>query len=111
MRWNSLKNIVALFVVMALAIPAFARDINRIVSLTDETKISGKTLKAGDYTFKVADNKLTIEVNHKVVAEAAGRWEPRDSKWPANAFVTGADGQVQEIRLAGEKGVFIVNGQ
>jgi hypothetical protein len=111
MRAKSLKSLVAVLAVMALVVPAFAKDINRIITLSSETKIAGKTLKAGDYTFKVSDNKLTIEVNHKVVAESAGRWEPRDSKWSANSLVTGADGQVQEVRLAGEKGVFIVSGQ
>jgi hypothetical protein len=111
MRAKSLKSLVAFLAVMALVVPALAKDINRIVTITTETKIAGKTLKTGDYTFKISDNKLTIEVNHKVVAEASGKWEPRDSKWPANSLVTGADGQVQEVRLAGEKGVFIVSGQ
>ena len=111
MRFKSLKYVVALLALMAFAIPSFAKDINRIITLNSETKIAGKTLKTGDYTFKVSGNKLTIEVNHKVVAEASGRWESRDSKWSADSLVSGADGQVQEVRLEGEKGVFIISGQ
>ncbi len=108
---KSLKSLFALLVLMALVVPAFAKSINKIITVNDETKIVGKTLKPGDYTFKINDNKLTIEVNHRVVAEAAGRWEPRDSKWDADQLVTGPDSQVQEIRLSGEKGVFIITGQ
>ncbi len=108
---KSLKSLFALLVVMVLLVPAFAKGINKTVTLSDDTKIAGKTLKPGDYTFKVDNNKLTVEVNHKVVAEASGRWEPRESKWEVNSLVTGADGQVQEVRLSGEKGVFVVSGQ
>ncbi|HEV3220855.1 MAG TPA: hypothetical protein VGZ48_13880 [Candidatus Acidoferrales bacterium] len=111
MRSKSLRSLVAFLAVMALVVPAFARDINRIVSVPNQTKIAGKTLKAGDYTFKVSDNKVTIELNHKLVAEASGRWEPRDSKWASDSLVVGADGQVREIRFGGEKRVFIVSGQ
>ena len=99
---KSLKYFAAFLVAAALLVPAFAKNINKIITVSSETKIAGKTLKPGDYTFKVSDNKLTIEVNHKVVAEIAGRWEPRDSKWSADSLVTGPDGQVQEVRLGGE---------
>jgi hypothetical protein len=111
MHRKHLKSLAAFLVMMALVVPAFARDINKIVAVPDQTKIAGKILKAGNYTFKVNENKVTIEAKGKIVAEAAGRWEPRDSKWASDSFVTGADGQVREIRFAGEKRVFIVNGQ
>jgi hypothetical protein len=111
MHSKYLRPLVAFFVVMALVIPTFARDLNRIVAVPDQTKIAGKVLKAGDYTFKVNDNKVTVESRGKIVAEATGRWEARDSKWSSDSFVTGADGQVREIRFAGEKRVFVVSGQ
>jgi hypothetical protein len=106
-----LRSVAALLVVIALVVPAFARDINKIVAVPDQTKIAGKVLKAGDYTFRVNDTKVTVESKGKVIAEATGRWEPRDTKCPSDSFVTGADGQVREIRFAGEKRVFVVSGQ
>jgi hypothetical protein len=102
---------VAFLAVMALVVPAFAKDINKGVTLDDSIKIAGKTIKPGDYNFRVTDNKLTIEMNHKVVAEVAGRWESRDVRSDADEFKTGADGQVVEVHLMGEKGAFIVSGQ
>jgi hypothetical protein len=111
MRAKSLKSVVAFLVLLAFIVPAFAKEINRTISLPDQTKIAGKTLKRGDYTFKVSDTKLTIEMNNKVMAEATGRWEPRDKKVATDGFSTGADGQVQEVHFAGEKRVFVVTGQ
>ncbi len=111
MHSKSLKSMAAFLMVMAFVLPAFARDINRIVAVPDQTKIAGKVLKAGDYTFKVSDTKMTIESKGKIVAEAQGRWESRDSKWASDTLLVGADGQVHEVRFGGEKRVFIVNGQ
>jgi hypothetical protein len=111
MRAKSLRSLVSFLAVLALVVPAFAKDINKVISLPDQTKIAGRTLKGGDYTFKVSDTKMTIELNNKVVAEAAGRWEPRDKKVATDGFSTGADGQVLEVHFSGEKRVFIVTGQ
>jgi hypothetical protein len=108
---KSIKSLLALLAVMMLVAPVFAKGINKIITVNIETKIAGKTLKPGDYTFKIDGDKLTVEVNHKVIAEASGKWEPRDAKWHDDTLVAGADGQVQEVRLSGEKGVFIISGQ
>ncbi len=108
---KTLRSLVSFLVVMALVVPAFAKDINKVLALPDQTKIAGKTLKGGDYTFKVTENKVTIEINRKVVAESAGHWEPRDNKSADDGFITGDDGQVQEIHFSGEKRVFILSGQ
>ncbi len=111
MRTKSLSFLVALLAAVALIVPAFAKDFNKGVTINNETKIAGKDLKPGDYSFKVSDTKLTIEMNHKVVAEVTGHWEARDTKSDADEFISGPDGQVQEIHLMGEKGAFIVSGQ
>jgi hypothetical protein len=108
MRAKSLKYLVAFLAVIALVVPAFATGVNKSVTIDNDTKIAGKTLKPGDYQFRITDNKLIIEVNRKVVVEAAGHWTPRDSKWDSDEFISGPDGQVQEIHLMGEKGVFII---
>jgi hypothetical protein len=111
MRAKSLRSLVAFLAVVAFVVPAFAKDINKVMTFPNQTKIAGKTLRGGDYTLKVSDTKLTIEMNSKVVAEATGSWEPRDKKVATDGFLAGADGQVQEVHFSGEKRVFIVTGQ
>ena len=111
MHSRYLKFVVTVLAVMAFVIPAFAKDINKTISLPDQTKIAGKTLKGGDYSIKVSETKLTIAMNNKVVVEAAGRWEPRDKKVAADGFSTGSDGQISEIHFSGENRVFLVAGQ
>ena len=111
MHSRILKSLVSFVAVMALIFPAFAKDINKVITLPDQTKIAGKTLKGGDYTVKVTENKLTVELNRKVVVEAAGHWEDRANKSSEDGFETGPDGQVNEIHFSGEKRIFIVSGQ
>jgi hypothetical protein len=111
MRVKSLKSLIVVLALVALAIPAFAKEINRVLTISNQTKVAGKTLKGGDYSFKVSDTKLTIMQNSKVVAEATGRWEPRDKKVAADGYSTGSDGQIQEVHFSGEKRAFIVAGQ
>jgi hypothetical protein len=111
MRSNSLKSLVAVLAMAVMVMPAFAKPETKIITLSSTEKIAGKELREGDYMFKIGDNKVTIEMKHKVVAEVSGNWVPRDQKWEHDAFVTGTDGQVSEIRLSGEKRSFMVGGQ
>ena len=60
--------------------PAFAKPVSMVINIANNQKVAGKELKNDAYTFKVDDTKLTVELKHKVVAEATGRWEPRDQK-------------------------------
>lgn len=108
MRSKSLKCLVAVLALAALVIPSFAKPLTKMVTLTGPQKIAGKELREGDYKFKVDDNKVVVEFRNKVIAEASGKWEPRDTKWEADSFVSGSDGQVQEIRFAGEKRSFVI---
>ena len=105
-RWRSFVSVLALSV---LVLPAFAKPIVKTITLTSNQKLAGKELKSDEYTFKVDDTKLVVELKHKVVAETTGRWEPRDRKNEADTFVTGADGQIMELRFAGEKRVFVIS--
>ncbi len=110
MRRNTLKSLVAVLALAVIVTPAFAKPESKIITLTSTQKFAGKELREGDYTFKVDDNKVTIEFRKKVVAEVTGHWAPRDQKWESDSFVSGADGQVSEIRLAGEKRTFMIGG-
>jgi hypothetical protein len=112
MRTKSLKYLLAVFVLMVAIAPVFAKGVSKNVTITSDHKIAGKELKAGDtYTFNVDETKLTVEKNKKVVAEATGRWEQRTEKSEGDTFVTGANGQIQEIQFAGEKRAFVISGQ
>jgi len=110
---KSLKYVSVLIFVATLSIPAFAKSIERRITVEPQsiTIVAGTTLKPGDYLFRVDGDKLVVEeINHKVVAQATGKWEPRDSKWDGDELVLGPNGNLQEVRMSGEKGTFIVSG-
>lgn len=110
MRKNSWKSLFAVLALAVLVMPVFAKTETRIITINGTTKIAGKELKNNDFAFKVDDTKLVVVKGSKVVAEATGRWEPRDKKYDTDTVITGADGQIQELRFAGEKRAFIING-
>jgi hypothetical protein len=108
MRKNSWKSVVAVFALAMIVSPAFAKPISRTITMAADQKIAGKKLNHDDYTFVVDDTKLVVELHHKVVAEVTGRWEPRDQKYDGNTVVSGADGQILEVRFSGEKRAFVI---
>jgi hypothetical protein len=105
-----LKSLVAVAGFAVLISPAFAGTVQRIITVHGTEKLAGKELKNDDYTFKIDDAKLVVELRHKVVAEASGKWEPRDKKYDSDEVITDSDGKIQELRLAGEKRAFVVSG-
>jgi hypothetical protein len=108
MRRNTWKSLVAVLALTVLVMPAFATPITKIITINGTDKVAGKVLKNDNYTFKVDDTKLVVELRHKVVAEANGKWETRDKKYDTDTVVTGEDGQIQEPRFAGEKRAFVI---
>ena len=101
------KYLLAFLVVAVLIVPVFADTVTKMITISTTTKISGTDLKQGEtYAFKVDENKLTVEKDHKVVAEATGRWEECEDKWKFNSFVHDENGQVIEVRFGGEKRCF-----
>jgi hypothetical protein len=110
MRINGLKSVVAVAALAMLVTPAFAKPETRIITIDGVDKISGKELKNDVFAFKVDDTKLVVVKGSKVVAEATGRWEPRDKKYDTDTVVTDANGQIQELRFAGQKRAFVISG-
>ena len=110
MRTNRWKSVIAVLALAFIVMPVFAKPVSRVITMVADQKIAGKQLNHDDYTFIVDDTKMVVELRHKVVAEVGGRWEPRDRKYESNTVVTGADGQIQELRFAGEKRAFIISG-
>jgi hypothetical protein len=109
MRMNSWKSIVAVAALAMIVTPAFAKPVMKIITIAANQKIAGKELKNDDYTFIVDDTKMIVELRHKVVAEVTGRWEPRDKKYERDTVVSGGDGQIMELRFAGEKRAFVIS--
>jgi len=110
-RMNGWKSLVAVLALAVIVMPVFAKPVTKIITLVADQKIAGKQLKHDDYTFKVDDTKLVVELKHKVVAEVPGRWEPRDTKYVTDTVVSGADGQIIELRFSGQKRAFVINAQ
>lgn len=108
MRSKSLKYFVAAVMLSALVMPVFAKPVVKTVDITGPQKIAGKQLQEGSYTFKIDGTKLTVLNGRKVIAEAEGQWQPRDKKWEHDMYVSGEDGQIQEIRFSGENRSFVI---
>jgi hypothetical protein len=108
MRKNTWKSFVAVAALAVLISPVFAGTVRRIITIHGVQTLSGKELKNDDYTFKIDDGKLVVELHQKVVAEANGKWESRDKKYDTDTIVTDGDGKIQEIRLGGEKRAFVI---
>jgi hypothetical protein len=107
MRRNTLKPFILVLALAGLVTPAFAKSVVKIIMIAGPQSVAGIQLKNNDYTFRVDDTKLVVELHHKVVAEATGHWEPRPEKYHADMLVSTDAGQIQELRFAGEKQAFV----
>jgi hypothetical protein len=105
-RQSLLANLV-LAGVLAVAVPVFAKPMSTNVPITHDVKIGQTDVKAGDYRFLIDGNHLTIMNGKKVVAEADGRWEERNSKAPYSSVVSD-NGKVTELRFEGKTSVFVL---
>jgi len=108
MRKSIWKPFIGILALAALVTPAFAKTITKIITIAGKETLSGKELKNDDYTFKVDDSKVVVELHHKVVAEATGHWEARPAKYESDTVVTADNGQIQELRFGGEKRAFVI---
>ena len=108
MKSNSLLANLALLGTLAVAVPVYAKPIATNLPITHNMKVGQTELKAGDYRFLIDGNHLTILNGKKLVAEADGRWEERDTKSEYTAVVSTIDGKLLELRLEGKKSVFVL---
>jgi hypothetical protein len=109
MKANSFFRSIALLAAIALAVPVFAKPFARTISLAQSTKFGKSELKAGEYRLQIEGNKATVQKGKEVVAESEGRWEDRSNKAAYNAVLLSEDGQVKEVRFAGQARVFVFN--
>ncbi len=109
MSTKSLLRFVALLAVVALAIPAMAKPISKNINISQPARLGASQLSAGEYRLLIEGTKVTIQKGRDVVAEVTGRWEQRDAKARSNSVLLGPDGQLQEVRFAGESRVLVLS--
>jgi hypothetical protein len=109
MKTNSLVRTVALLAAVALAIPAFAKPFTKNISIAQSAKVGRTELQAGEYRMQIDGNKVTVQKGKQVVAESEGRWEDRSAKAANDSVLIGENGEVKEVRFAGQTRVFVFN--
>jgi hypothetical protein len=109
MKANSVSRIAALFVVLAMVTPVFAKPFTKTINLSQSAKIGKASLQAGEYQLSIDGNKATVQKGKNTIAESEGRWEDRDKKSDFTSILLGENGQVREVRFAGQKRVFVFN--
>jgi hypothetical protein len=109
MKTKSIYRIAALFVALAIVVPVFAKPFTKTISISQAAKFGKASVEAGEYQLSIDGNKATVQKGKSTVAVSEGRWEEREAKSRYTAILVGEDGQVREVRFAGEKKVFVFN--
>jgi hypothetical protein len=107
MKTNSFVRGMALLAAIALAVPAFAKPVTKTISISQTAKLGKSELTAGEYRLQIDGNKATVQKGKQVVAESEGRWEDRSAKSAYDSVLLGENGQVKEVRFAGQARVFV----
>ena len=111
MKGKSLIRLFALFVIVALALPALAKPVSKSLNLPTQTRFGGTQLDAGRYQLLIDDTSVTVKKGREVIAQVRGEWEQRDKKNDLTIVLQGPNGEVQEIRFAGERRALVIRGQ
>jgi hypothetical protein len=107
MKTNSFVRTIALLAAVALAVPAFAKPFTKTINVIHNAKIGKAELSAGAYRLKIDGTKATVQRDRQVVAESEGRWEDRSTKATYDSLLLSENGQVKEVRFAGQARVFV----
>lgn len=108
MHTKSLVRFFALLAVVALGVPAAAKPVSKYINIAGPAKLGSTTLNTGEYHLLIEGTKVTVQQNSKTVAEVEGRWEDRGDRAARNSVVLGANGEVKEIRFAGDRRVLVL---
>jgi hypothetical protein len=108
---KSLVRIVAVLAIVALTLPALAKPVSKPLKITQPAKVGSTQLTAGEYRLLVDGDKATIQKGKQVVATVTCRWENRGQKSEYDALVIGSNGDLQEVRFAGDARVLVLGGQ
>jgi len=107
MKTNSFFRCIALLAALALTVPAFAKPFAKNISVTQDARLGKSELKAGEYRLQIEGTKAIVQKGKQVVAESEGRWEDRNSKASYESLLISENGQVKEVRFAGQTRVFV----
>ncbi len=107
MKTNSFFRCIALLAALALTVPAFAKPFAKNINVTRNARVGKSELKAGEYRLEIEGNKATVQKGKQVVAESEGRWEDRSTKSSYDSLLISENGQVKEVRFAGQTRVFV----
>ena len=97
----------ALLAAIALTVPAFAKPFAKTINIAQNAKLGKSELKAGEYRLQIDGTKATVQKGKEIVAESEGRWEDRSAKASYDSLLVGENGQVKEVRFAGQTRVFV----
>jgi hypothetical protein len=109
MKLNSILRSVALAAALASTVTLLAKPVTKTINIAQSAKLGRADLQAGEYRLMIDGNKATVEKGKHVVAESEGRWEDRSTKAAADSVLISEDGQVKEVRFAGQTRVFVFN--
>ena len=109
--FKSFVRMVALLAIVAVAIPVLAKPVSKSIKILQSAKVGTTQLVTGEYKLLIDGDKVTIQKGKEVVATVNCRWEQRDTKPERNAYVVGSNGDLQEIRFAGENRVLVLGAQ
>jgi hypothetical protein len=89
-------------------VPLLAKPYSKTINIAQSAKIGKADLQAGEYRLMIDGNKATVQKGKQTIAESEGRWEDRASKSSTDSVLI-SDGQVKEVRFAGQTRVFVFN--
>jgi len=119
MQQNSIVRFTALFLALALILPAvsglaLAKDSKGTVksefTIASSVWLAGKELKAGQYSVVVDGTKATVSRDGKTIVEAPIQWQDGRAKSRSSAVVIEGN-QVKEIRFSGQTRAAVVLGE
>jgi hypothetical protein len=98
---------IVLLAAIALTVPAFAKPFAKTINIAQNAKVGKSELKAGEYRLQIEGTRATVQKGKEIVAESEGRWEDRSAKASYDSLLVGENGQVKEVRFAGQTRVFV----
>jgi hypothetical protein len=107
MKTKLFLRTIALLAALALTVPAFAKPFAKTINIAQNAKLGKSELKAGEYRLQIEGTKATVQKGKQIVAESEGRWEDRSTKSSYDSLLVSENGQVKEVRFAGQTRVFV----
>ena len=107
MKTKLLLRSIALLAAIAMTVPAFAKPFAKTINVAQNAKLGKSELKAGEYRLQIEGSKATVQKGKQIVAESEGRWEDRSTKSAYDSLLISDNGQVKEVRFAGQTRVFV----